>query len=310
MSECDTAKKYLEYLQRVRGLSHATVRAYRGDLCAFASWLDSRGLDLLEASGAEVRRYLAHLGRRGVAASSTNRVLSAIKGFYRYLVRTEVIDSSPTEGVQGVRSGNRLPSFLFEEEMGKLVELEVVDFTTARDRLILELLYSTGCRVSELVGMNLDEIDFRRGRVVVHGKGNKDRSVFLGESARESLRWYLPYRTARLRDRGLHKERALVINANGGRITQRGIAGIVENRVVDSGLGKHVSPHTFRHSFATHILDRGADIRVVQELLGHSALSTTQVYTHVGLGALKRVYERSHPHARVGKSLPRDSSDE
>lgn len=295
----NTIETYLEYLTSVRGLSPATVRAYRSDLDAYRLWLSAYDVDPADAGATEIRRYVAHLSRRGVATSSTNRILSALKGYYRFLVRTERIDVSPADGVRGMRSGRRLPAFLFEDEMKQLVQLEVCDFTTARDRLILEMLYSTGCRISELVAIDMDAIDFTRSRAVVRGKGGKERSVFLGGSAREALGWYVPYRAARLADRGIHREKALVINANGRRITQRGVAGIVERRVVDSGVAKHVSPHTFRHSFATHILDRGADIRVVQELLGHSSLSTTQIYTHVGLGALKRVYEQSHPHAQV-----------
>lgn len=300
---------YLDYLRSVRGLSAATVRAYRSDLEAFCSWLTSGEVGPLEAGPAEIRRYVAHLSRRGVATSSVNRILSALKGFYRFLVRTEAIERSPAEGVRGLRSGRRLPAFLFEEEMSRVVELPVTDFTSGRDRLILELLYSTGCRISELVAIDLEAIDFKQSRIVVQGKGRKDRNVFFGDSAREALEWYLPYRSARLRDRGIRREKALIINAYGRRITQRGVAGIVEQRVLESGVAKHVSPHAFRHSFATHILDRGADIRVVQELLGHSSLSTTQIYTHVGLGALKRVYQQSHPHAQVSTARAPDTGE-
>ncbi|MFW5684246.1 MAG: tyrosine-type recombinase/integrase, partial [Spirochaetota bacterium] len=216
----------------------------------------------------------------------------------------------PLEGVRGLRKQRHLPTFLFEAEMGRLLTLEGDDFTTLRDRLILELLYSTGCRISELVMINLDDIDFKRGRILVHGKGRKDRIVFLGKTAREVLADYLPYRSERLARLGRRDEKALVMNANGQRITQRGVAGIIQKRVLEKGIAKRVSPHTFRHSFATHILDHGADIRVVQELLGHSSLSTTQVYTHLGLGALKRIYEQAHPHAeRAGGTAKGDEHE-
>lgn len=290
-------EEYLAYLRSVRNLSDASIRAYRGDLCAFAAWLARNELDQDSVDGALVRRYVAHLTRLNAAVSTVNRSLSALKGYFRFLERTGRATGSPLDGVRGLKPPGRLPGFLFEEEVSQLLAFEGSDFASLRDRLILELLYSTGCRISELVAVNLDEIDYKRGRVVVHGKGRKDRFVFLGAPARQVLADYLPLRSERLVRLGLLNEKALVINANGRRITQRGVAGIIRKRVLEKGIAKHVSPHTFRHTFATHILDRGADIRVVQELLGHSSLSTTQVYTHLGLGALKRIYEQAHPHA-------------
>ncbi|MFW5814325.1 MAG: site-specific tyrosine recombinase/integron integrase [Spirochaetota bacterium] len=291
------ASEYLDYLRSVRNLSEASVRAYRGDLTAFDEWLVSNSLDESAVDAALVRRYVSHLSRQNAAVSTVNRALSSLKGYFRFLVLTGRATASPLEGVRGLKRQRHLPGFLFEEEMGRLLELEGDDFTTLRDRLILELLYSTGCRISELVTINLDEIDFKRGRITVHGKGRKDRIVFLGGAAKKVLADYLPHRSSRVARLGRGDEKALVINANGGRITQRGVAGIIQKRVVEKGIAKKVSPHTFRHSFATHILDHGADIRVVQELLGHSSLSTTQVYTHLGLGALKRIYQQAHPHA-------------
>jgi tyrosine recombinase XerC len=291
------AEEYLDYLQSVRNLSLASIRAYRSDLGAFERWLSERGAAESDVDPGTARRYLAHLSRHDAAVATVNRSLSALKGYYRFLVRTERAKGSPFESVRGLRKQAHLPSFLFEDEMQDLVSIEGADFTACRDRLILELLYSTGCRISELVMINLDDIDYKRGRVLVHGKGSKDRFVFLGAPAMQALRDYLPQRNARLAGAGLRDEKALVVNANGGRITQRGVAGIIERRVTEKGLAKRVSPHTFRHSFATHILDHGADIRVVQELLGHSSLSTTQVYTHLGLGALRKIYEQAHPHA-------------
>ena len=288
---------YLDYLGSVRNLSDASIRAYRGDLAAFAQWLGDVGLRETDVDPAVARRYIAHLSRQNAAVSTVNRTLSSLKGYFRFLVRTERVTGSPIEGVRGLRRQTHLPGFLFEDEMSELLTLEGNDFTTVRDRLILELLYSTGCRIGELVTINLDDIDYKRGRILVHGKGRKDRLVFLGKTAAEALRDYLPYRAERLARMGNREEKALVTNANGRRITQRGVAGIIQKRVMEKGIAKKVSPHTFRHSFATHILDHGADIRVVQELLGHSSLSTTQVYTHLGLGALKRIYEQAHPHA-------------
>ena len=304
------AADYLGYLRSVRALSEASVRAYRGDLAAFAEWLGRNLLSEDQIDAALVRRYVAHLSRRNAAVSTVNRALSSLKGYFRFLVRTGHADGSPLEGVRGIRRQSHLPTFLFENEVAELLKLDGADFTTLRDRLILELLYSTGCRISELVTVSLDDIDFRRGRILVHGKGKKDRFVFLGAPARTVLTDYLPVRSERLVRRGERNEKALVINANGGRITQRGVAGIIQKRVVEAGIAKKVSPHTFRHSFATHILDHGADIRVVQELLGHSSLSTTQIYTHLGLGALKKIYEQAHPHAGRSGGTAKGAEDE
>ncbi len=303
------AQEYLAYLRSVRNLSDASIRAYRSDLCAFAGWLSRNGLDEDGVDAAVARRYVAHLSRQNAAVSTVNRSLSSLKGYFRFLERTGRSAGSPLEGVRGLRTPGRLPGFLFEDEISELLTIEGDDFASVRDRLILELLYSTGCRISELVTVNLDDIDFRRGRVLVHGKGRKDRMVFLGAPARRVLREYLPLRSERLVRLGVRNEKALVINANGQRITQRGVAGIIRKRVIEKGIVKHVSPHTFRHTFATHILDRGADIRVVQELLGHSSLSTTQVYTHLGLGALKKIYEQAHPHAGRNGGLEKEGHD-
>jgi len=297
------AGEYLAYLEGVRQLSPASVRAYRGDLLAFAGWLALANLTEDDVDPALARRYIAHLSRQNAAPTTINRVLSSLKGYFRFLVRTGVISGSPLEGVRGLRKQRRLPSFLFEDEVTTLLQIDGADFASVRDRLILELLYSTGCRISELVTINLDDVDFTGARILVHGKGRKDRYVFLGRPAGEALRAYLPVRTSRLRRSGLRDEKALVLNSNGHRITQRGVAGIIQKRVVEKGIAKKVSPHTFRHSFATHILDRGADIRIVQELLGHSSLSTTQVYTHLGLGRLKQIYDAAHPHATAGTDV-------
>ena len=305
-----TGEEYLDYLSSVRHLSEASVRAYRSDLVSFERWLVDRGTKEAEVDAAMGRRYIAHLSRNDAAVSTVNRNLSALKGYFKYLVRTERASASPFEGVRGLRKKAHLPGFLFEDEVTELLAIHGDDFPDCRDRLILELLYSTGCRISELVMINLDDIDFKRGRVLVHGKGRKDRFVFLGAAARRALGDYLPMRSARLLKVHVRDEKGLVINAQGGRLTQRGVAGIIKRRVTEKGLAKRVSPHTFRHSFATHILDRGADIRVVQELLGHSSLSTTQVYTHLGLGALKKIYEQAHPHGGSTVRSQKGESDD
>jgi site-specific recombinase XerD len=219
--------------------------------------------------------------------------------------------ANPFAEVRGLRTPKRLPSFLFEDEMARLVDLPETaaagraspdrgsddGFWRLRDHTVLEVLYSTGCRVSELVALDLADLDLGTGTARVTGKGDKERNVFLGGSALACLREYLLKRTGRAAG-DADSAAALFLNQRGRRITDRGVRFILAGWLAQAGLGKRVTPHTFRHSFATHLLDRGADIRAVQELLGHASLSTTQVYTHVGLERLKKVYRRAHPHAR------------
>ncbi|TVQ39981.1 MAG: tyrosine recombinase [Spirochaetaceae bacterium] len=284
--------RYLAYLGSVRNLSPATVRAYGVDLTAFFDWIgNERHVDTRL-----VRAYVSHLARRNAASSTINRKLSALKGYYRFLIRQGLVDSSPVDGVRSLRRERSLPDILFEDDIATLLAINGSDFEGVRDRLILETLYSTGCRVSELVAISIDDINFKKGRVVAHGKGRRDRMVFMGLPARRALSEYMPLREALLRSRGALSQRALLLNRNGGPLTARGVALIIDKRVRAAGIATHTSPHTFRHSFATHVLDRGADIRVVQELLGHAGLSTTQVYTHMGLGALRKIYAQAHPH--------------
>jgi integrase/recombinase XerC/integrase/recombinase XerD len=303
-------KEYIGYVRSVRNLSEETVRAYRRDFDDFNDFLVDRGEDVLSVNFRGIRSYVASLSRRGLAAGSTNRRLSALRGFFRFLKRRGYRDDDPAELVRSAKTGKRLPEFLFEEEMEKILTIEGNDFPALRDRLIVEFLYATGCRISELVGVDVTDVDVKRRSVLLHGKGRKDRQAFLGDSALTALRSYLPVRSALSKRRGDVGGAALFLNRSGGRLTGRGVATILEKRLREFGVLKHVTPHTFRHSFATHILDRGADIRVVQELLGHSQLSTTQVYTHMQLGRLRDVYRQAHPHGRrdsAGSSRPSET---
>ena len=291
--------RYLAYLESVRNLSASTIRAYRGDLYAFFAWLSREDLSIEELTLAETRAYVAHLTRNRATGASVNRALSALKGYFRHLVRSGQRELSPFDGVRAQHQRRRLPEFLFERELDRVLAIEGTGFFDLRDRVLLEVLYSAGTRISECVGIDLSEINLKRGSILVHGKGRRDRVVFLGRPALAAVREYLPVRAAFLRRKGLNREHALLLNKRGGRLSQRGAAQIVHKRVERVVTTKHVTPHTFRHSYATHILERGADIRVVQELLGHSSLSTTQIYTHLGLGALREIYAQAHPHGAV-----------
>ncbi len=290
--------EYCTYLRSVRALSDATIRSYRTDLGKLERWMRVEGVDEPDLDHRIIRGFVAELSREGLASTTVNRILSAARGYFDYRVRFGGISANPLSSLSGLKRGPRLPGFLFESEIERLLELPGDDFKGIRDRLILEMLYSTGCRVSELVGINIEDVDIRSGAILVRGKGGKERFVFLGSKAKQALREYLAIRSVRRRVKdSIDSSRALIWNLRGQRLTQRGVAMILEEYVRESGILKRVSPHTFRHSFATHLLDHGADIRAVQEMLGHSSLSTTQVYTHVGIERLKRVYAGAHPHA-------------
>jgi len=306
-------EEYIAYLGSVRGLSARTLSSYREDLERFEAFLSARptedggtapsGIALDGASPRDVRSFAATLVAEGKAGSSVNRALSAVRGFYRYRVRFGGLAADPSRDVEGLPSRRPLPRFLFEEEAAAFVSLpKGDDFGAARDSAVLEFLYSTGCRVGEAAGVTLDRLDLEGGTARVMGKGSKERVVFLAPPARAALAAYLPHRAARVRRLAEHPPKGgsvkeyLFVNARGGRLTERGIEWIVEGYAARSRSTRKVTPHSFRHSFATHLVGRGADIRAVQELLGHASVSTTQVYAHVDMERLRKVYEQAHPH--------------
>ncbi len=299
MTVIAAVERYIEYLDRVRRLSGATITAYQNDLTAFQNFCSGQDVaEIAEVSTNLVRRWVRTMGEERLAATSVNRRLSALRGLCNFLTQQGHVEHNPAEAVRSVKVPRRLPETLFEEEMEQVLQIDREDFAGIRNRVLLEVLYSAGARISEVCNANVDDLLFRRRALLVHGKGSRDRFVFLGEKAFSVLKEYLPYRSAFLQRRGLHQSKALFINLRGGRLSPRGAAGLISQRINDAGLQKHITPHGFRHSFATHILNHGADIRIVQELLGHSRLSTTQVYTHVGMERLQHVYRQAHPHAR------------
>ena len=302
-SDGSAFKAYITYLASVRNLSPHTLVSYKRDLEKYTRFLIERGVAEDGAGLADARAFVGSLASEGLSARSVNRIVSGVRGYYRYKERYGTIASNPFADIRSLRTEKRLPSFLFEEEMARLLELpaqrlEGEDaFLRVRDRAALELLYSTGCRIGELVSLSLRDVNLKDRTARVMGKGSKERTVFIGSQAMSVLREYLLLR----RERAAHdpdSEKAVFLNAKGTRLTDRGVRFILGSYLASANLGKRVTPHTFRHSFATHLLERGADIRAVQELLGHASLSTTQVYTHVGLERLKRVYRRAHPHAQ------------
>ncbi len=291
--------KYISYLEVERNASPYTVRNYTTDLLDFFQFLsDKRVSSLKEVDRHTLRDYLSHLMEQGFVKASIARKLSAIRSFYRYLLREGMISTSPVATTSSPKLDRRLPSFLTIEEMGRL--LEAPDLSSPmgqRDRALIELLYASGLRVSELAQINLDHIDFDTNEIRVWGKGSKERIVLMGEPAARALNTYLIQGRPELR--GKKSTSALFLNRDGGRLLQRGVQRRLGKYAKQAGIKKRVYPHVLRHTFATHLLDGGADLRVVQELLGHANLSSTQIYTHVTKSQAKKVYLSAHPMAQV-----------
>jgi site-specific recombinase XerD len=285
---------YLSYLGAVRGLSDRTRQAYSRDLSLWESFLAGKNVAPVAATSLLAGDFLRVLGKRDLSPRSVNRVLSCLRGFYRWLLRSGRATTHPFSAIRSLKTPRRLPVFLFEKEVRALLEGRP-GFQPARDRLLFETLYSTGCRVSELCGLDLDDVR-NKTRFAVTGKGSKTRWVFLTPSAKAALEAYLPERQSRLDANQDGDPKALFLNSQGKRLGVRGVQKIVGRAAKLAGLTKTTTPHTLRHTFATHLSAEGMDVRVVQELLGHSRLETTQVYTHLSLDRLKDVVRGAHPH--------------
>ena len=293
---------FLDYLTFERNVSPNTISAYRDDLESFVGFLCndylSLGrdqLDLRRIDHLAVRSYLAHLSRRKLARSSSARHLSALRTFFKYLVREGVVDANPARTVATPKREKHLPAVLQTSDVALLLEQPDTSTTLGlRDAAWIELLYASGLRISELVGIDIDDLELRARLVKVRGKGSKERIVPFGTKAEAALRAYLAVRGELVRDAD---EQAVFVNYRGQRITTRSIHRLFEEYVRDAALRTGVSPHTLRHSFATHLLNAGADLRGIQELLGHASLSTTQKYTHLNDWQLMAVYKKAHPRA-------------
>ncbi len=299
--------KYLNYLEAERGVSPYTVRNYTNDLLGnyargiergFFQFLRLKKINSLEEVDKHVLRdYISWLMDRGVVKPSIARKLSAIRSFYRYLVREEILGANPLETASSPKLDQRLPSFLSVEETVRL--LEAPDLATPqgqRDRALLELLYASGLRVSELVNLDLAQVNLETNEVRVWGKGSKERVVLIGEPASRMMSTYLSQGRPELQ--GKKRNNAVFLNRYGERLPTRRIQKIMEKYARVANIDKRVHPHLLRHTFATHLLDGGADLRVVQELLGHAQLSSTQIYTHVSQSQARKIYLSAHPMAQ------------
>jgi integrase/recombinase XerC len=299
-----TIDTFIDYMALERGASPHTCRAYRKDLELFAAFLREKGLptDAATIDHLTIRLYLGHLYQeKRIKRTSVVRKLATLRTFFRYLKREGIIEKNPAKMVATPKGGKYLPHALTVDEAFRLLDApDAREPLGSRDRAIMELLYSSGLRVGELTSLNLDDLDLGGGMVRVMGKGGKERIVPIGSKAVEALRSYLARRDE-LKQKGESTPPYLFLNRRGGRLTPRSVARMITTYRLHGGIAKEATPHTFRHSFATHLLDAGADLRGIQELLGHASLSTTQKYTHVSSAKLMEVYDRTHPRARKGQ---------
>jgi len=287
-------ERFCDALWLQEGLSTNTLDAYRRDVEGLSRWLAPRGTALISATRADLLEYLSGLVGKGARPRSTARLLSSLRRFYRYWVREERIKSDPTALIDSPKIGRPLPKSLTEEQVEKL--LQSPDETTThglRDRAMLEALYATGLRVSELVGLTLSQVSLTQGVVRVIGKGDKERLVPMGEEAVSWINRYLVEGRPKLLRR--RSTDAVFITARGGPMTRQAFWHNLKRHARIGGIQTVLSPHTLRHAFATHLLNHGADLRVVQMLLGHADLSTTQIYTHVAQARLKTLHQQHHP---------------
>jgi tyrosine recombinase XerC len=284
-------EKFMRYMEIEKNYSPHTLLNYKIDLNDFNKFCGGIGLEKIDYLF--LRKYLAVLKEKNLGNRTVGRHLSALRSFFRFLCREGYLKTNPILMLSSPKLDKHLPSFMTEEEVTQLIESVLPkdnnDELGLRNRAILETFYSSGLRISELVSLSVDDVDFIAGIVKAMGKGKKERVVPIGEIALSAVKKYL--------DKRKKQSNAVFLNKNGKRISTRGVRDVVEKYLKNAGIRRGVCPHTFRHSFATHLLNRGADLRTVQELLGHANLSTTQIYTHLTTEKLKNVYDKAHPHA-------------
>jgi integrase/recombinase XerD len=294
----DFPKEFLAYIQVEKGLARHTLESYKRDLDRLQTWATANGKQITELTRADLRKWIASLSREGLAPTSIARSISATRGFFKFLMLDGHIKSQPAEDLDTPQRFSYLPKFLTEQEMDRLLAApDVATEEGIRDRTVLEVMYATGLRVSELIGLKHADIDLLAGLVVCRGKGDKERRVPLGKSA---IHWLQQYAAVKA---GYGKQTSPYVFLHRGRQMTRQLAWfMIKGHAEKVGI-KNVSPHTLRHSFATHLLQHGADSRSVQALLGHSDISTTQIYTHITDVHLRSAYDRHHPRARKKTGL-------
>ncbi len=285
-------QKFITYLEVEKNASVYTLTNYKIDLKEFNHSLKQKPLEKITHT--DVRLFLAHMKERNLSKRSVARKMACLRSFFKFLCREGYIKTSPASGLRTPKLQKKLPLFLDTNEVVRLIESpDTKDLHGLRDRAILETIYSAGLRVGELVGLNKENVDFISGVIKVYGKGKKERLAPIGDRALRAIRNYLE----KLPSSKIKEKKAVFLNKSGKRMSDRAVRRIIEKYIRKTSLNEKISPHSLRHSFATHLLDRGADLRSVQELLGHANLSTTQIYTHVTTERLKATYEKVHPRA-------------
>lgn len=332
MKDCAITQEFLSYLKYEKHFSGHTAKCYGADLEQFAGFLlapqkhlsgteehtteeasapwSQQAGSVATASKTEtkleqlildtdvntIRKYMAYLNEQNYSKSTTARKLATLRSFYKFLVKRNHITSNPVTSIKTPKQEKKLPKFLEYEDVQRLLNTPPVDsWLGARDRAIMETLYSTGMRVSELVALNMDDVDFLGEVIHIRGKGKKERLAPIGSSALQAIQHYIEFRNRRMANDSSFDSRVLFANKHGQRLSTRSVRRKMDKYLTMAGLDPAISPHTLRHSFATHMLNNGADLRSVQELLGHQSLSTTQVYTHVTTGKIKEIYDNAHP---------------
>lgn len=294
--------KFLMTLKVERNFSPATLRAYSIDLRELTAFIKARKITIAECDRIFIRSYLSHLRQRPLSRASVLRKWASLRSLFKYLTREEILPSNPCLNLPTPKKEQRIPAFLTEKEVGRLIDQmsqTKKPLVGLRNRAMAELLYSSGLRLAEMENLDVEDIDFWNETTRVVGKGNRERIVPVGATALKVIQDYLKNRGESVGGvgKGNLKSRPLFINLRGGRITSRAIHMIIESGARRSGITRPVGPHTLRHSFATHLLDHGCDLRSVQEMLGHKNLSTTQIYAHVTTERLRKVYQKAHPRA-------------
>ena len=285
-------EEYLRYLLIDKGYSNNTIESYKRDLIKFSDYNKNKSID--DITNKDLKEYLKYLNNENLNEKSISRNISCLKSFYKFLVIDKKIKDNPSEILFLPKIRKSLPNTLTEEEILKLLDIDLTDNFSYRNKAMIELMYGTGLRVSELVNLKLQDIDLIDEVVRTFGKGNKERIIPIGEYAAESLKVYInKYRNLLLKK---YNNDYLFLNNHGNRMTRQGFFKIIKNIAKEKGINKPLSPHTLRHSFASHLLKYGADLRTIQELLGHSDISTTQIYTHISNEELKKNYKEFHPH--------------
>ena len=294
----DSLLSFMDFLSAERNASINTVSAYRRDIEEFLIYVSADD-SMKQLTPRDVRKWLAALTKKGLKRTTISRKLSSVRAFFKYLFRMGIVDSNPAEPISFALRSRSLPRNLtVAQALDILEKIPTTGLKLMRDRAMMELLYSTGIRVSELTGLDLDSISLSPEMIKVRGKGRKERVIPFGRHAKDAIENYLEERHGLLKRLDKADEQALFVNKNGSRLSQRSVQRIVSAAALKAGIYSDVTPHVFRHTMATHLLEAGADLRSIQEILGHASVATTQKYTHLNMERLRQVFENAHPRAR------------